>query len=455
MTASAVRIAAGHRQASAAARRRDQLLVRAALALGFFFVLLMWWIDTPVTVTSPAHLANTIGELSGMLGGYLVCAQVLLIARVPWFEHAVGMDKLVAWHRTLGTTVVLLILTHISFMILGGVLLDHATPWNEVFIILRNYPDMLAAMIGATAFIAVGVSSARLVRKHLSYEAWYWLHLTIYVAIFLAFLHQISAGVNFVRNPGNRVAWLILYLGTASAVVTWRFVLPAVTAWRHRLRVDRVVEESSGVTSVWFTGTKLDELGIQAGNFMLFRFLAWGHLLTAHPYSVSSLPTAGTLRITVGALGDHSRLVRDLRRGTFVFAEGPFGHFTADRATVKRILLVAGGAGIGPIRALAEDLTRRGHNVVVIYRAHSTSHLALMAELNAIRGLTVLPVTGRRRELGHDPLAAASLKRIVPDVSHREVFICGPSAMSLRVELSLRQLHVPGRLIHREELSMS
>lgn len=436
-------------------QRRRSLLVRTLLTAGFVAVLLMWWTDTSAaSITSPAELANTIGELAGMLAGYLVCSQVLLIARVPWFEHAVGMDKLVRWHRTLGTTVVLLIVTHVCFMILGGMLLDHETPWSEVFTILDGYPDILWALLGTAAFVAVGLSSARLIRRRLSYEVWYWLHLTTYVAIFLTFLHQLSAGVNFIGNPVNRLVWLLLYLGTASAVITWRFVLPSAAAWRHRLRIDRVVAESSGAVSVWFTGSNLDELGVRAGNFMLFRFMSWGHLLTAHPYSVSRVPEAGVLRITVGALGDHSRLIRELRPGTLVFAEGPFGHFTADRASRKDILLIAGGAGIGPIRALAEELTGRGHGVVLLYRARSNEHLALLAELQAMPGLTVVPVAGRRSELGYDPLSVEVLPRIIPDVRDREVFICGPEAMALQAESSLRRLRVPGRLIHREELSM-
>lgn len=432
------------------------LLVRAVLVAGFVWVLLMWWIDTPATALgSPAQLATTIGELAGMLGAYLVCAQVLLIARTPWFEAAVGMDRLVTWHRTLGTTVVLLVLTHVGFMILGGTLLDHATPWSELLVILHSYPDMLAALAGTIAFVAVGLSSARAVRRRLSYEVWYWLHLTTYVAIFLTFLHQLSAGVTFVGNPVNRVIWLLLYLGTASAVATWRFVLPSARAWRHRLRVQRVVLESPGTASVWLSGRNLDELGVRAGNFMMFRIMTWGHLLTAHPYSISRVPEPGVLRITVGALGDHSRLIRDLRPGTLVFAEGPFGHFTADRATATRTLLIAGGAGIGPIRGVAEDLVARGHDVVLLYRARSANHLALLDELRALSGLTLIPLPGRRRDLGYDPLSARSLANLVPDIRDREVFICGPEGMILQAQTSLRRLRIPPRHIHREELSLS
>lgn len=443
-------------RSTAAVRGRRGLLVRGLLVTGFFWVLLIWWVDTPATsLASPAQLATTIGELAGMLGGYLVCAQVLLIARVPWFEAAVGMDKLVGWHRTLGTTVVMLILTHVGFMILGGMLLDDATPWGELLVILNSYPDMLAALAGTIAFVAVGISGAGAIRRHLSYEFWYWLHLTTYAAIFLTFLHQLSAGVTFVGNPVNRVIWLLLYLGTASAVATWRFVLPSVQAWRHRLRVQRVVVESAGTVSVWFTGRHLDELGVRAGNFMMFRIMTWGHLLTAHPYSISRVPEPGVLRITVGALGDHSRLIRDLRVGTLVFAEGPFGHFTADRASETRILLIAGGAGIGPIRGVAEDLLARGHEVVLLYRARSSDHLALLDELRNLPGLTLIPVPGSRRDLGYDPLSGRSLVNLVPDIREREIFICGPEGMVLQAQSSLRRLKVPPRHVHREELSLS
>ncbi len=456
MSAIAVPRRVSVRGVSAKAQRRHARVVRVALAAGLVAVLWMWWAAVPATfTTTPASLTTTIGELSGMLCGYLVCAQVLLIARVPWFERAVGLDRLVAWHRSLGATVMFLLLTHIVFMVVGGELFDQKLPWAEFISILQNYPDMLTALIGTIAFLAVGLSSARWIRSKLSYEVWYWLHLTIYVAIFLTFFHQLSGGAHFVNDPLNRFLWITLYLGTAAAVITWRFVLPSIDAWRHRMRVVAVVPETESTASVWFSGRRINELGVRAGNFMIFRFLARGHLLTAHPYSVSRVPADGHMRITVGALGDHSTLVRDLKKGTLVFAEGPFGHFTADRASRTSILLIAGGAGIGPIRALAEELVARGARPVLLYRAHSASHLALLDELNAMRGLTVVPVIGRRAELGYDPFDVAPMKHFIPDLHNWEAFICGPEGMAIRVEETLAALHMPARFIHREELSMS
>ncbi|MGN6761518.1 MAG: ferredoxin reductase family protein [Leifsonia sp.] len=436
--------------------RAGSRAVRAALVLGTLGVLGMWWFSVPAGfAATPADALTSLGELSGMVGAFLVCAQVLLIARVPWFEDAVGLDKLVSWHRSLGASVLFLVVAHVLFLVIGGELADRNPPWNEFLSILQTYPDMLTALVGTIAFLVVGLSSARLVRTKLSYEIWYWLHLTTYVAIFLTFSHQLSGGAHFVSYPLNRVIWIALYLATASAVLTWRFILPTLDAWRRRMRVVTVVPEGEGVNSVWLTGPHVDELGVRGGNFLLFRFLSWGHLATAHPYSVSAVPADGHLRITVGALGDHSSLLPAVKPGSLVFVEGPFGRFTADRASRARILLIAGGAGIGPIRALAEELVRRGASPVVLYRARSAQRLALLGELQSLPGVTVIPLVGRRSELGYDPLDPEALRRLIPDLHDWEAFICGPEGMGETAETSLRALRMPKRFIHREELSMS
>ncbi|GAA2109229.1 ferredoxin reductase family protein [Microlunatus panaciterrae] len=430
--------------------------MRLFIVLSCVLVALLWWASTPGTPdVTPGSALTSLGELTGMMAGLLVCVQVLLVARVPWLESAVGQDHLVSWHRSLGGSVLLLTVTHVLLLLVGGELVDRRMPWSEFWTVMLTQPDVLTATIGTAALILAGIASARFARQRLSYEAWYWLHLTTYVAVFLTFGHQINAGAHFAGNPWSRLLWTGLYLATASAVVTWRILLPLRAVLRHRVRVEAVVEESVGVASIWLRGRHLEELNTRAGQFFLFRFLAPGHLWTAHPYSVSFVPHRDQMRITIGALGDHSSAVTGIRPGTFVIMNGPFGRFTADRAGSDKVLLVAGGAGIGPIRALAHDLSVRGHDVVVLHRARSADHLALGPELAAQDEITFLPVLGRRRDLRHDPLSAGSLLAMVPDVREREVFVCGSPGLSETVSTALRSLGLPERHIHREELSMS
>lgn len=426
------------------------------LGAGFAGVLAMWWSATsPGAGASPVEAATAASELAGVMAGYLVCVQLLLTARIPWLESAVGLDRLVGWHRVIGPSTVFLVAVHVVLIVAATGAPAGAGPLGSVVLTVQSYPDILAAVAGTAALFALGASCARWARSRMSYEAWYWLHLTSYAAVFLAFLHQLSAGPTFLGSPVYRALWLLLYLGTASAVVTWRVVLTGWAAWRHRMRVEAVVAEGEGTVSVWLRGRNLHDRNIRPGQFLSFRFLAWGHLLSAHPYSVSRAPADGCLRITVSAAGGHSQALSRLRSGTLVVAEGPYGHFTADLATRGRALLVAGGAGIGPICALAKDLAARGADVVVLYRARTASRLALAHELDRVPGIRLATSVGSRREIGFDPLAARSIADAVPDAAGRDAFICGPPGMADTARASLRRLGVPARRIHTDEMSMS
>ena len=46
-----------------------------------------------------------------------------------------------------------------------------------------------------------------IVRRRLRYETWYFVHLYTYLAIALAFSHQIATGREFVGDPAARAYW--------------------------------------------------------------------------------------------------------------------------------------------------------------------------------------------------------------------------------------------------------
>src|SRR6478735_2519151 len=448
-------------QLSTPASAASHLTVRLVLLAGAAAIVLMWWLD-PSPLHGAGAAVTAAGRLAGLLGAYLVLVQLLLMARLVWFENAVGFDRLTAWHRGLGTNTVLLLVMHVLLIVEGYSLTDHRGIASTGWRVLSTYPAMLKATAGLLLFGLVAVTSGRAARRRLSYEAWYAVHLTAYVAVALAFSHQIAAGQDFVGHPINRALWWALYLFVAVELVRGRLLLPVRTWFRHRLLVERVVVESPGVVSIWVRGRRLKELGAEAGQFLLWRFLAPGHLWSAHPYSLSAAPAEGRLRITVKDAGDHSAALAHLRPGTPVIAEGPFGHFTLAKSGSSRLLFVAGGSGIGPIRALAEELCLRGprHHLdaVLLYRAGHVRDLALRAELDHLSreaGLRVVYMVGHRSELDRDPLSVAALHDLVPDVRSRDVYVCGPPGMTHNVLRAMRELRVPVRQLHSEDFELA
>ncbi|MDX6362219.1 MAG: hypothetical protein QOC85_1222, partial [Streptomyces sp.] len=225
---------------------------------------------------------------------------------------------------------------------------------------------------------------------------------------------------------------------------------------RHKLRVESVHREAPGVFSVVVRGDHLEEMGAQSGQFFRWRFLADGMRWTSTPYSLSAPPRPDRLRITVKALGDHSASVGLLRPGTRVWAEGPYGSMTAERRTSRKVLMIAGGVGITPLRALFESIPGGPGEVTLLYRARTPEDLALGAELESIaqwRGARVLyAVNGA--DGSRPQFTAEALRASVPDVAGHDVYLCGPPAMARDLYAALRTAGVPDRRIHHESFEL-
>jgi ferredoxin-NADP reductase len=132
-----------------------------------------------------------------------------------------------------------------------------------------------------------------------------------------------------------------------------------------------------------------------------------------------------------------------------VFAEGPYGALTADGKS-SNVVLLAGGLGITPLRALFATIPGR---VTLIYRASSPRDVVFQNELDSIaqdKGGTVHYIIGSRRELGGDPLNARVLTKLAPGLHRQDVYLCGPPGMTEAAMSALSDAGVPKRRIHYE-----
>src|SRR5439155_6488417 len=164
-----------------------------------------------------------------------------------------------------------------------------------------------------------------------------------YLAVLLAFSHQIATGQTFVGSAFARGYWWTLWGVALGSVLLGRVLLPLHRNIRHRLRVSHVVAESPDVVSVYVTGAHLDELPVRAGQFFLWRFLTRDRWWQANPFSLSAAPDGKWLRLTAKAVGEGSAGLFRIKPGTRVFVEGPYGAFTGMHRRTPNALLIAGG----------------------------------------------------------------------------------------------------------------
>jgi predicted ferric reductase len=412
-----------------------------------------WYLETPgAALSTYGGQLIAAGQVTGFVGAYLLLVEVALMARIPWLERAVGSDWLALAHRGVGEYLVIMLLAHAVLTVLGYAGGDWAqVPDQTVTVVLRT-PEVLEATAGLGLFIGIGVVSARAVRRRVRYETWHFIHLYAYLAVILGFFHQITAGAHFTTNPLARAVWTGAHIAVGVAVLLFRVGAPLLLTWRHRLRVAAVEPEAGGAVSIYLSGRKLRNLPAQPGQFFRWRFLTRDGWWQAHPYSLSAVPNREWLRITVGALGDHSSSLRNLAPGTRVLAEGPYGAFTAALRTKRKVLLLAGGIGITPLRALVESMPGNARDTALVYRASRLDDIVFYDELEWLEQegrLTVHYLIGPRNA-NPSPLSPQKLKEAVPDLGQRDVFLCGPPGLIKAAQESLRKAGVPRRRIHCE-----
>jgi predicted ferric reductase len=406
------------------------------------------------TINHPGGPMIAAGQLTGLVGTYAVLVELLLMSRIGWLERHIGFDRLAGWHRWVGFASVALLSAHAVCITLGYAEEGGQSIPTQLGDFVQHYPDMLMAIVGFALFLAIGAASVRAARRRLSRETWYALHLYAYLAVALSFAHQLATGTDFIDDPLARIWWIALYVAVFGAILAWRIGQPIVFNLRHRLWVHAVRREADGIVSIYLAGRDLDRVNAQPGQFFLWRFLTGDGWAKAHPFSLSASPTNRQLRITVKDLGDDTHLLQHVREGTRVFAEGPYGTFTAERRTRRRVALIAGGIGITPLRALLETLPAAPGDVALLYRVASPRELAFRNELEALAertGVQLHALVGP--EIGDDQtdrLGLPALRALLPDIADRDVFVCGPPPMVDAVRRRLRALRVPSAQVHFE-----
>ncbi|MEP6631853.1 MAG: ferredoxin reductase family protein [Lapillicoccus sp.] len=408
-----------------------------------------------VGAPSPLPLdAGLVAHVAGMLAGYLTGVMVVLMSRAPVLERRIGSDVLARWHSKGGRLFIALALLHTGAALEAWAQTRQQDLVTSLLAVL-GLPGLLQATTGTILFVAIAVISIRVARRRVSHETWHGVHLLTYVAISLSFVHELG-GPNLAGHPVLQVAWTLMHAYALALVLRFRLMRPLENAWRHRLQVEAVIPEADGVVSVVMRGRHLDELGAEPGQFLRWRFLDGGLWRTAHPFSLSAPIYGDYLRITVKALGTGSRRVQSVRPGTRVLAEGPSGAMTAGRRTRAAVLLIGGGVGITPMRALFETIPLRPPGgLALLYRASTPRDVIFQRELEQIahlRGADLIWMVGPSSapEL---KMTGPNLRRLVPDIADRDVYLCASPGLSAAVRAGLREAGLPSRHLHEEVFS--
>jgi ferredoxin-NADP reductase len=194
--------------------------------------------------------------------------------------------------------------------------------------------------------------------------------------------------------------------------------------------------------------------GHQAGQHLDVRLTAEDGYSAERSYSIASA-NGEPVAITVERLEDGEvspYLTRELRPGDQMEVRGPIGNwFTWGPRDGGPLLLIAGGSGVVPLRAILRHRQRSGSAVPsrLLYSSRSLEDVIYRQELDLYRGSAEVWYTlTRRQPPGWGGFAGrvddAMLARIAWPASQRPLaFICGPTPFVEAVAELLVARHYP------------
>lgn len=404
---------------------------------------------------SIATAFTSVGVIAGLTATNALLLMLLLAARIPFIDKALGQPRATSLHTKLGDWVVIGLGVHAAFLIVGYALTDGLNVVAEAVALWGSTLDFALAVLGMGLLLVVVVSSIAAARKRLPYEVWHVIHLTSYAAAGVAIPHMFSMSALLGPDTWQRWYWIGLLTVTGAGLLIFRMLMPIISTLDHGVRVTRVVPVGPNTYSIEMSGRKLDDLGIRAGQYFHWRFLGQGLWWHQHPFSLSAAPTPNALRVTVRVLGKGTERLAHVRPGTLVAVEGPYGIFSDASRTKDAVALIGAGVGITPIRAILEDTGVIPGKATVILRASRAEELCLVDEITALcrtRGVKLIVLTGPRAPGRWVPKTHAhlGLNHLIPNLADTDVFVCGPDGFTAAVTDEARALGVPETQLHDE-----
>jgi CDP-4-dehydro-6-deoxyglucose reductase, E3 len=243
-----------------------------------------------------------------------------------------------------------------------------------------------------------------------------------------------AATAALVRQPASRAQALLCCaqpLGDVTLDVAELAARPIATLFRRPARVAEIARASRDVAIVTLKPPPTATIPFRPGQYICLV----GQDGRLHPFSIANAPRAdGSLELHIGrvATGRFTRYVHEqLRLRDILRFEGPFGEFGFSAAIERPAILLAGGTGIAPIKAMLESLSPDANQreLHLYWGSRHRDGLYAIEQINALRGARLVPVLSEPKEpdgwLGRTGLVHRAVLEDFPDLSSFDVYACG------------------------------
>src|ERR687897_215221 len=381
--------------------------IRGPLVLGVLCVIpvVLWLQSVPLdTRFGSQYESLTSLAVALALGGTSAFAlNHVLGARLRIVEALFGgLDRMYSIHRANGQVAFLLLLGHVIL-----ILASRATISADTALELLGPGAGWTVFTGVLAFSGMTVAFLMPLSARLGHEVFVYVQRSFGFVFLLASYHVFTT--DGAKTDSRALTWYMAALATLGiAAFAYRSLLGNVLVRRRPYRVKAVNRLDDSVTEIVMEPVG-QPLAYAAGQFLFvnFRSLALADALHPlelslrrqvfavrpgevgnqfHPFSITSAPSEASLRITVKAVGDYTRALRELEPGAEAVVEGPYGSFSHDGAGGAWQIWLAGGIGVTPFLSMARSLDTEGGPAIDFY--YSVAHALICGPPAMITSLT-------------------------------------------------------------------
>ena len=257
-------------------------------------------------------------------------------------------------------------------------------------------------------------------------------------------------------TPARRQEWTAVYHLIADTMKqAARAAAESTPAWW----IGEIVEHERRADDLAVLTVRPDQpLPFAAGQYLTVQTSRWPR--EWRPYSIANPPREdGLIGLHVRALPGgwvSGALVRRSEVGQALLLGPAQGSMTLDPGSDRDLLCVAGGTGLAPLKALAEEALARGRRVLLVFGARTRRRLydldGLWALKTAHPGLRVIAtVSDEPFHPGLQGTAAEALGGL-RDWSEHDVYVAGPPGMISATLARLRRLDVPDERVRHDPL---
>ncbi|MBN2626004.1 MAG: hypothetical protein JXA95_05005 [Spirochaetales bacterium] len=386
----------------------------------------------------PLELINL---LTAVFAYHLLLANLILGAKIPWFQKAIPYDRRILLHIYGSAGIAAAVLYHGLYKLIMGFYLSPVTL-------------LLAAVLVTILILSVlwiplpGFRKIRslLTPKALPYDRLKGLHVILALALsFLILIHVVSAGSYAMLPFASRLGYPLLFFLGAGLLLISKTKLTA-----ERVTVEEV-KEQEGIITLTLKGSRRAR---KAGQFAFLRIPGRGSLPREHPFSYLNDGEGSEPRFAARHVGPFTGELARLNKGDTLILRGGFGNFRP--AGKGPVCLIGSGIGIVPLISLMEewDRSKDTRRAEVFLSVNSREEIPrceevlAMAERNGNMNLNLLVYKEDSRLFDRE-----YFEQKLGDPSEYAYYICSsPGVRNIIVKI-LGSLGVGKRHIHFEAFS--